>query len=434
MLFVDWTDRRGDERIWVGIADSIGASVGAYSGGFPTGRWGAHNGWHATGNQNTTVPIGNDPTIAVYKHGGQPGTIWDMFGVKASESFTTSTSLASRAAAQPGPSEGQAGKQNRNGPTGDMLTAYYHILMALTGDLNAGAIGPFVDRTDNDTGMLNDFTKAAAPRATWITGDAFVEGQIQGGAAAHPTWVKSFFNANLASANYRGYALNPNDVVDLTPHAPLGPGYNPGGGAQPYTVFSSCFIEDDVLLFSAGNLGSVGVTTYPTGNGHTDPIASIYTPDGGGHPGASLVDGFQIRALGSGANLNSIGTIHYYWNVLTNLFGSLNCLVAAGQPVGVGDGRNAVNFLSLLSENPFRSGAAKISFGITKKEKVELRVYDVAGRLVKTLANREFEAGSHDLFWDGSNDEGRQVSRGVYFYQLHTPSFVSQKKLAVLKN
>ena len=69
-----------------------------------------------------------------------------------------------------------------------------------------------------------------------------------------------------------------------------------------------------------------------------------------------------------------------------------------------------------------------------RKEKVELNVYDVSGRLVKTLANREFEAGSHDLFWDGSNNDGQLVSRGVYFYQLHTPSFVSQKKLAVLKN
>ena len=107
-----------------------------------------------------------------------------------------------------------------------------------------------------------------------------------------------------------------------------------------------------------------------------------------------------------------------------------------GAPTGVGDNPNnaLVYFLALRSENPFRSGTAKITFGITKKEKVDLRVYDVTGRLVKTLANREFEAGSHDLFWDGSNDDGQLVSRGVYFYQLRTPSFVSQKKLAVLKN
>jgi hypothetical protein len=122
--------------------------------------------------------------------------------------------------------------------------------------------------------------------------------------------------------------------------------------------------------------------------------------------------------------------------VITNLFGSLNCLLAPGGPVSAGENPNQalVNFLALRSENPFRGGAAKISFGITRKEKVELKVYDVTGRLVKTLANREFNAGSHDLFWDGSNDDGSRVSRGVYFYQLRTPSFVSQKKLAVLKD
>ena len=422
LLFVDWNDRRGDERFWVSIADSIGATLPA--------RFGAHNGWHAAGYQDITVPVGNDPTIAVYAHGGQPGTTWDMFGVKASESFTTSTSLASRSAAQPGPSEDQHDKQNKNGPTGDMLTAYYKILLALTGDLNAGAIGPFVDRTDNDTGLLNDFTKASQPRVTWFGGDAFVEGQIQGGAAAHAAWCKSFFNADLANASYRNYALNANDVVDLTPHAPLGVG---GQNDGPYSVFNSCFIEDDVMLFSAGNLGSVGVTTYPTGNGHTDPIATIYTPNGGGHPGISIVDGFQLASLGAGGSLYSVGATEYYWNVLTHLTGGLNP-VNGTAPTGVGENPNVVNFLALLSENPFRSGAAKISFGIAKREKVELKVYDVAGRLVKTLANREFEAGSHSIFWDGSNNDGRQVSRGVYFYQLHTPSFVSQKKLAVLKN
>jgi flagellar hook assembly protein FlgD len=104
--------------------------------------------------------------------------------------------------------------------------------------------------------------------------------------------------------------------------------------------------------------------------------------------------------------------------------------------VSVGENPNNVlmNFLALRSENPFRDGSAKITFGITRKEKVELKVYDVTGRLVKTLANREFSAGEHALTWDGSNDDGQLVALGVYFYQLRTPSFVSQKKLAVLKH
>jgi hypothetical protein len=58
----------------VSVADSICATTPA--------RYGAHNGWRARGDQDITVAIATDPSIAVYTHGGQPGTIWDMFGVK----------------------------------------------------------------------------------------------------------------------------------------------------------------------------------------------------------------------------------------------------------------------------------------------------------------------------------------------------------------
>jgi flagellar hook assembly protein FlgD len=88
----------------------------------------------------------------------------------------------------------------------------------------------------------------------------------------------------------------------------------------------------------------------------------------------------------------------------------------------------------LGSENPMRHGTALIHFGIARREHVELMVYDVAGRTVRTLANREFAAGEHRLEWDGMDDSGTRVARGVYFYRLRTPSFIGQKKLALLRN
>jgi flagellar hook assembly protein FlgD len=70
-----------------------------------------------------------------------------------------------------------------------------------------------------------------------------------------------------------------------------------------------------------------------------------------------------------------------------------------------------------------------------KTEKVEVSIFDVSGRRVKKLADRVFEGGkNHDLRWDGTNEEGRSVARGVYFYQLRSPSFTSQKKLTVLRD
>jgi hypothetical protein len=427
MLFIDWEDRRGDERFWVGFADTIGATL--------PGRFGAHNGWHARGDQDITVAIGTDPTIAVYPHGGQPGTLWDMFGVKASESSTTSGSIGNRGAAAP--IGFMAGKENKNGPTGDMLREYYRVLFALTGDLNAGNIGPYADKGDQDILLLTNFANDAnpgtvTPRAVWIQGRGFVEGQITGGAAGHPTFPPTFFGAGLASGDYRSYAANTNDIPDLTYNAPV------VTNGSIYGVLSNCNIQNDVLTLQ-GTFGAAMAGKYENSTTNPNPkIASIYAPatPGGAHSHVSLVDGYRIQSLGSRNSLQSLGAIDYYAQVFTNLWGALNCAGGVGNPTGVGDNPNnaLVSFLQLRSENPFRSGAAKITFGITKKEKVELKVYDVTGRLVKTLANREFEPGSHDLFWDGSNDDGQLVSRGVYFYQLRTPSFLSQKKLAVLKN
>ncbi len=433
LLYVDWCDRRSPERLWVGVADTIGATVGSYSGGMPTGRWGAHNGWHARGDQEYfNIAIATDPTIAVYAHGGQPGTIWDMFGVKASESSTTSPSFGSRAAASAFGQ--QIGKENQTGPTGDMLRNYYRIVMSMTGDLNAGNIGPYADKSDDDVGLLNDFLKTAGgtpkPRGLWMGGEGFVEGQILGEAGtAHPAFMNAVFSVTLAGPIYREYAANTTDIVDLT-----STGWTTTPAGAIWGVANDCFQTDDVL--TPTGTGVVRVKYPDTGTQANPKAASVFTADGGGHQGLTLVDGFDVRVMGTRNTLTSYGTNNYFSNVITNLFGSLNCVLSAAGPVSVGENPNnaLVYFLALRSENPFRSGAAKITFGITHKEKVELKVYDVAGRLVKTLANREFTAGSHDLFWDGSSDDGRLVPRGVYFYQLRTPSFVSQKKLAVLKD
>ncbi|HKQ59537.1 MAG TPA: FlgD immunoglobulin-like domain containing protein [Candidatus Eisenbacteria bacterium] len=427
MLYVDWADRRGDERHWVGIADTIGWTQAA--------RWGAHNGWHARGTQDATGDIrtvmSTPDDWGVYTHGGQPGTAWDMYGVKAAESGTISSSLGSRtAAAPPGL---QAGKQNLTGPTGKMLRTYYRSLFILTGDLGAGNMGPYVDKGDNDVGLLQDFANATQgttqPRFVWLQGNKFLDGQIAGGGAAHPTFPTTYFGAQLVSGDYRGFSGNTNDIIDLTPSAPM------FIDASRYSVLNNCVTQNDVMSLS-GSFGAAMVARYPdSGSGSNPKIASIYAPSslpGTTHPMVTVLSGFRIGDLGTWLTLKSLGRVIYYYTALGNI--GIQCFLLAAPPVSTGENPNnpLPYYLALRSENPMRDGFAKIDFGITQKEKVELRIYDVSGRLVRTLANREFSAGEHRLNWDGTNDDGQPVARGVYFYQLRTPSFVSQKKLAVL--
>ena len=63
------------------------------------------------------------------------------------------------------------------------------------------------------------------------------------------------------------------------------------------------------------------------------------------------------------------------------------------------------------------------------------RVYDVSGRLIRTLADRRFAAGTHELVWDGADDAGRRVARGLYFTHVryHQSGFTAQRKVTLLR-
>jgi hypothetical protein len=101
-----------------------------------------------------------------------------------------------------------------------------------------------------------------------------------------------------------------------------------------------------------------------------------------------------------------------------------------GQVVGAGPALK--NSLSQNYPNPFNPQTT-IAFTIKDRGAVTLKVYNVNGELVRTLANDSRAAGSYTLVWDGHNDSGQSVSSGVYFYKLVTNSFSQTKKMVLLK-
>jgi flagellar hook assembly protein FlgD len=69
--------------------------------------------------------------------------------------------------------------------------------------------------------------------------------------------------------------------------------------------------------------------------------------------------------------------------------------------------------------NPFRP-ATSISYELGSAGPVQLRVYDVHGRVVRELVNGQQEAAPHTVLWNGTDDRGRAVASGIYFYRLET--------------
>ena len=82
--------------------------------------------------------------------------------------------------------------------------------------------------------------------------------------------------------------------------------------------------------------------------------------------------------------------------------------------------------------NPFNP-QTKISFSLVKAGEAELTVYNIKGQKVKTLVNDYIEAGEHSVIWNGKDNDGKDVSSGVYFYRLKTFDTVQHRKMLLLK-
>jgi subtilisin family serine protease len=83
--------------------------------------------------------------------------------------------------------------------------------------------------------------------------------------------------------------------------------------------------------------------------------------------------------------------------------------------------------------NPFR-GTTSISFDIPEGDgSAVLRVYDIAGRAVRTLTEGSVSPGSHTAVWDGTDSGGRRVAGGIYFYRLTAGDFDETRKVVLLR-
>lgn len=82
--------------------------------------------------------------------------------------------------------------------------------------------------------------------------------------------------------------------------------------------------------------------------------------------------------------------------------------------------------------NPFNP-TTTIRFALPEAGPASLKIYNVRGQLVQTLANGSFEAGVHSFAWDGTNAVGEKVASGLYFYQLIAGDFYRVKRMILLK-
>jgi len=82
--------------------------------------------------------------------------------------------------------------------------------------------------------------------------------------------------------------------------------------------------------------------------------------------------------------------------------------------------------------NPFNP-ITTLRYDLPEQATVNIIIYDMLGRQVKTLLNQTQDAGYRSVIWNATNDYGKPVSAGVYLYQIQAGEFVQTKKMVLLK-
>lgn len=82
--------------------------------------------------------------------------------------------------------------------------------------------------------------------------------------------------------------------------------------------------------------------------------------------------------------------------------------------------------------NPFNP-TTRIRYDLPVAGQVSLQVFDLQGRLIRTLMNEYQPAGNRECLWNGLSDDGTPVSSGVYYYRLKAGDYVQVRKMLYMK-
>jgi hypothetical protein len=87
--------------------------------------------------------------------------------------------------------------------------------------------------------------------------------------------------------------------------------------------------------------------------------------------------------------------------------------------------------LRFAGRNPARQAQLKV--GVAARGPVTLQVFDLRGAVVRTLADREFEPGWHNVQWDARDAAGRMAEPGLYFLRARTPREAATSRFVLVR-
>jgi hypothetical protein len=126
---------------------------------------------------------------------------------------------------------------------------------------------------------------------------------------------------------------------------------------------------------------------------------------------------YNIRAVYSGGYQSTLSSDAVIEHVQTNANGMLI---------------PKITYLKGNHPNPFNP-ETRISFALSSASKTLIHIYNVKGEKIRNLLNEKLNAGHHSVIWNGTDESGRPVASGIYFYKFKTDNFTKTKKMLLLK-
>jgi hypothetical protein len=311
------------------------------------------------------------------------------------------------------------------GATIYQMMAYSHCM------LNCGNIyGYSIYQADGDMlkSWLTVYTDINHFRFLWVSGDSWARELNRrtpwGPLFMNGTLATTYFgNAYSATANDYTYCLQINSVAGGAIVCPI----------EPYKVrMNGC-----PRTYNMINKAGAGVLEERYDLSGTPYYAAVSNAPGGAYY-RTFTEGYDWNVMRDGTagpftcgNDPLVGwfTCVLTWGQFTNQFCDPSWPITVEPPSTV---PAVVTSLGQAFPNPMNP-TATIKYSIGTPGKVQLRVFDVSGRVIRTLVDQTKTAGAYSVIWDGKNDGGERVASGVFFYQLNAPGTELNKKIVILQ-
>ncbi len=330
-----------------------------------------------------------------------------------------------------GPTSGVSNGPGSRAKTKQLVDWYYAIVWDC-GDLESITISDGTvnsDKSDDCSMLINWFEQSEHVCGLWVCGDD-VAFDLDGLASTPAlTLMSTWCGVDYVATSYfdetggrtGGGIVNP--LITGETDAGL---FVHEGVPDKFYAYGGCFVinQFDVLGKAANGKYALSYPMYGGTNGYAAIASTSLNPSG--YNVNTMWFGFSFQYVRDDVLATPADRYELAKNVFAWMQFPVNicCNTDAEIPTAF---RLAQNF-----PNPFNPKTT-IKFDMKAKGLVTIRIYDVAGRLVRTLADEVRDAGAYSAVWDGRNNIGSEVASGIYFYKMETAGFQAAKKLVLLR-